>query len=398
MDAPLNSEAVKNPMSTRRSKRKVDDLDKPSHGSSKKRQVSKRSNGSVQPSPLSASKQPKPTASKGTRKVNKNIKKDQGGSKMGGISNKALTKKQQEQLFQLLGKANVDSAVLSTVQTKVTNDDENGSPCEDDESDNDNYSPQMRSTTSPGSSLLPSTKQKRISTRRSSREIDIDDDEDHKEDQDAGEFQREQLEDAEERDNLDDELEDDDVDRDTDHPAPALANSDEEQEVSFNINSHGQDTPQEVRTTGQNPSPTPSKNSSPPRLEHANDGATMADQVRECQIGIPTLSNRIDDSVLMNMITLMQWSITSSVEASNANLLAEIRANREETKRLREHVTELTTVISNLAVAVFNKHPSSNPRVKEIHRKLCLLPALFNDSFLLKILPRVVIGFIVNVI
>ena len=93
---------------------------------------------------------------------------------------------------------------------------------------------------------------------------------------------------------------------------------------------------------------------------------------------------------------MIKLSVESSIKTFTADVLKEIRADRDEIKKLRELVSELTSVITTTATAVFIKQTPSNPRAKDILNKLCLLPALFNDQFMTRILPRVIIGFIVT--
>ena len=103
-----------------------------------------------------------------------------------------------------------------------------------------------------------------------------------------------------------------------------------------------------------------------------------------------------DESARLMIIESLKQSIVSSIESSISEVVKEVRSDREQIKKLREHVTELTSIVTTTASEMFIKQAAPNRRVKEIQKKLCLLPALFNDQFMLKILPRVVIGFLVN--
>ena len=414
----LNSDAVKNRQSTRRSKgskRKVDDLEKGSPGTSKKRQSTKVSNNSVKP----PRPQTKPKASSPclppAKKSSRIAKRDQGKRKKGNSSTQSLSKKQQEEVMELLGKANVDSNLLSSIESQIQRPDDDALPSEDDESDIDKHSSPKLSA--PSRVVTDSAKRKRtrLSSSRSLKDNVINEDENDQEEDDVGEFQRDLLQDIEDNEKLDDDGDEDaplqQCESDDVHPAPVLEESEEEQEVSINMNTHLQiPQPQEDGTIV--PVPTPDKDIDPsqpdtfppqrgtfqPRQRpEADPRLDERDTLQHANNTIPiTGTASVDDSVLMNTIAVMQRSIMSSMEAFSAQMMAEIQAERQETKRLREHVTELATIVTTTAVAMFNKHPSSNPRVKEIQRKLCLLPALFNDSFMLKIFPRVVIGFIVN--
>jgi len=52
----------------------------------------------------------------------------------------------------------------------------------------------------------------------------------------------------------------------------------------------------------------------------------------------------------------------------------------------------LANVFSTAASAMFIKQPTALPRMKEIHRKICLLPVLFNDNFMSKVMARCILG------
>lgn len=401
-DAPLNSDAVKNPMSTRRGKRKNDELEKPSAGKSRRRNSARNSNGSGKQAQLSPAAVRNGSSSKvkPLNKVRKSTRKDQGVKKRSAISKQNLTNKQQEQVLQLLQKANVDSNLLTSLEAQINSDDDAVTSRAGDESEFDTDSSPKRNTPSRTAAHSPPKNPRRVSTRRRSREQVIPEDVDDFEGQNPGEFHREQFEDAEDNEKLDDDHDDnrhlDEQADDDEHPAPVFDRSDEEQEVSFDINDERQNASNEDGTHAQVPISTQNEIPSPSRPPQFTDIMTVAGRGDTFQEELPAPTAGFDDSVLMNTIALMQRSITSSVEASSAQLLAELRAEREDTRRLREHVSELTSIITTTAVAMFNKQPSSNPRVKEMQRKLCLLPALFNDSFMLKILPRVVVGFIAN--
>ena len=106
--------------------------------------------------------------------------------------------------------------------------------------------------------------------------------------------------------------------------------------------------------------------------------------------------NNKDELVLVHIANVLNRSFSSKLDAAVDQLLKEIRSDREQIYNLRDDVTELTSIITTSASTIFNKHASSNPRTKEIHKKLCLLHPLFNDQFLLKVVPLFVIGFFVT--
>lgn len=55
-------------------------------------------------------------------------------------------------------------------------------------------------------------------------------------------------------------------------------------------------------------------------------------------------------------------------------------------------MTDLTNVVNTTARVMFIKQASNVPRVKEIHNRICLLPALFTDSFMMKIISRSILA------
>ena len=89
-------------------------------------------------------------------------------------------------------------------------------------------------------------------------------------------------------------------------------------------------------------------------------------------------------------------TIVTEVENSFNQKFNELRSDREVIKKLEENVSVLTSVVTTTVSAAFIKQKSCQPRMKEIHRRLCLLPVLYNDQLMLMILPRVVLGFLVT--
>ena len=86
----------------------------------------------------------------------------------------------------------------------------------------------------------------------------------------------------------------------------------------------------------------------------------------------------------MNLFEGLKQSIVSSMKLSITEVLKEVRSDLEQRMKLREHLTELTSIVTTTASQMFIKQTSSNPRQKENQKKFFLLPALLKDQFMLK--------------
>ena len=69
----------------------------------------------------------------------------------------------------------------------------------------------------------------------------------------------------------------------------------------------------------------------------------------------------MDESVMLRIIGTLQKYISSSVNSALEEVLKEIRSDRNDVKKLREHVEGLTSIITTTASAMFIKNPSSHP-------------------------------------
>ena len=109
---------------------------------------------------------------------------------------------------------------------------------------------------------------------------------------------------------------------------------------------------------------------------------------------MPNMTSQLDQSFVMNIVQQLKSTIFAEVRSLFAEVILEVRNDRDQIRKLKEHVTELTAIIITTASAIFIKQQASKPTTKEVHRKLCLLPMFFNDNFMLKVLPKVVICFL----
>ncbi len=368
---------------TRRIKRKVDDVEKASPASSRKRQAQKKTFSANKPTPSISTRRTtgsaKPKSVKVVRQALKKVVKSrtQSPKQVPATSNNALNGKEHERVTRLLKKANVDGNLLSMLEAQL-------------------QSNLPRSTDSDTavdvriSHTLPSDTATKRDCARDAEDEDNEDEEEEK----PGEFQMNQLADAENDDGSNnEECEDDVLNQDDERNAPNLGESEDEQEVSFNVEC---EKDFEVSDLGHGeqrdePSNVPDSHTAPHGLSSQRMGQKLGGANSS---GMLEGVDGIDDSVVLNIVGKLKRSISSAMNSSFDQILKEIRSDRESILKLREHVTELTSIITTTASAMFIKNPSSTPRTKEIHNKLCLLPALFSENFMLKVLPRVVTGFI----
>ena len=101
----------------------------------------------------------------------------------------------------------------------------------------------------------------------------------------------------------------------------------------------------------------------------------------------------VDESAVLTIVQGLKTFISKEMNMSFNKLSEEVRSDREELHKLREDVTQATSIMTTTACSLFIKNPATTPRGKEIQRKICLLPAIFNDNIMLMIVPRVVTGF-----
>ncbi len=426
---------------SRRQKRKVVDVEKPSSGKATKRLApKKRNSAATAPVPTETRRKAgarKPTKSRSSRQLT------QAGQQSTASGN--LNGDEQMQFNMLLKKANVDQNTLSLLQAKMNATNEQQDFI-DDPDDSEQIASRERQRQQPApvrnarsrstNPLIATNEQQdfiddpdaadepthqpahaRSAHSRSTKplnSIDEVNEEDDDEDvgNDGGEFQFDQL-DEDGDSGSDSEMiesnEHEDALGDATQPGlPNFGESDDEQYISINLDQNngsstlGAENHAQMVNHTSTLTPAPihnaqEKNADPTSLLSTKNNVepqlaqTMVETVQRS-------STVVDYSVLLNIVEQLKGSISTSVNASIAQLLQEIRTDRDNIKKLREYVSELTSVVTTAASAMFIKNPSSNPRIKEIQNILCLLPALFGDSFMLKVIPRVVLGFILRTI
>ena len=106
----------------------------------------------------------------------------------------------------------------------------------------------------------------------------------------------------------------------------------------------------------------------------------------------------IDQSVVTNLFKEVKEFIINHTEVHMERLVTEMKKDRDSMVKMEAHVEELSTIVSTSVATMFIKQPNAPPRLKEIHKKLCLLPALFNENFMLKVLSRTLMGSFLNMV
>ena len=306
--------------------------------------------------------------------------------------------KRKSRIRSLLKNANVDSTLLSQLESELANGDGDSSPCNDQSDPEDKTPPRPPSRRS-------NHMRRNTGTARSDTATPSDDNEDLGDDEQIGEYQAEVLK-EQDKDDIEEEEEgqnSDDYDeqcaraKETDggHYDPNFGNSDEEQEVSFNVECDNvEDEPRDnppnriVDSTALVPI-------TPSQLERVGGQDTTTLLGRDDSV---RASGNVDESVILNVIESLKSAVSVTMKEVVSQALSEIKRDRDEIKKLREHISEVTSIMTTTICAMFMKQVATTPRMKEIQNKLCLLPVLFTDSYIVKVLPRVLIGFLVTIV
>ena len=355
--------------STRRNKRKADDVDRPMPATRRKRPVSRAKSAADKPTPTASKQRPSKPSPKAPRKspskpspktpknnpanlakrASRNVSRQQPMD-----SRNSMSLKEKEQFSLLLKKARSDGSMSLARQSDSSTSEE------EDEEEEEEEQPQV---------------------------FDAEDVEAKRNDDDNNDC-----------DNENDQL--DENGKDIPMVAPNLGESDGEQDVSFNERAvHENDNIVDEKNEHESPIPDDEVCPLTHREYRIDDDTTIPQRSRRDNRNTGNgqqVSESVDESVILNVVQVLRQSLVSKFDNSFGAVLKEIRADREQIHKLREHVTELTSIVTATASSMLLKHQPSNTRTKEIHTKLCLLPAMFNDQVMLKIIPRVVIGFLVT--
>lgn len=376
---------------TRRLKRRADESDKasPTVLQRKSRQPSNPSSTPARKVPRLSS-----TSNGSKRQVNSSQAKSAKAapSKKLTTPKKKLSSRQKEELASLLDNVDLDHESLSAIKAQLNDDQLKSQESGEDVSDVDRISPlaakrRVRNSRS------------KVQTRSSKDGIpsapqNPSDSSDDNDDEVLPEYQGEVL--ADQADDDDDEIID--VEQEVERGTQArvrLGGSDDEQDLSLQDDrSNNADVPsvpkRGVHTVDNEPEGSGGNGE--------EESPVVKGSTNECADGIPAekVVSGIDETVVVNVVRNLKKSLLKDLQSSFHQVLSEIRTDRESIIKLRDHVSELTSIVTTTATAIFIKHAANQPRGKEIQRKLCLLPAFFNDHFMLMVTPRVVIGFFVN--
>lgn len=112
----------------------------------------------------------------------------------------------------------------------------------------------------------------------------------------------------------------------------------------------------------------------------------------------PVPVDSVDESVTKHLVKELKNFMVDQIDVSVNRVLREVKKEMGNMGRIQTRVEELSTIITTSAAHIFIKQPNAHPRVKEIHKKICLLPALFNEKFMLKVLSRTLMGSFLNMV
>ena len=106
----------------------------------------------------------------------------------------------------------------------------------------------------------------------------------------------------------------------------------------------------------------------------------------------PKRLDHLDETVLAHVVDKVKEAINDRVQKAVDEIYKKLDSDLERVHKIGDYVMDLTNVVSTAASVMFIKQANSVPRQKEIHSKICILPALFTDSFILKIMSRSILG------
>lgn len=99
-----------------------------------------------------------------------------------------------------------------------------------------------------------------------------------------------------------------------------------------------------------------------------------------------------DETILAHVVEKATDVINERVNKAVDELYRKVSTDLERIHKMGDYMRDLTNVVTTAARVMFIKQGSSVPRQKEIHNKICLLPALFTDSFIMQIVSRCLLG------
>lgn len=100
----------------------------------------------------------------------------------------------------------------------------------------------------------------------------------------------------------------------------------------------------------------------------------------------------VDESTVAHILDAVKQCVKENIEKAVSDITGNLRKDLDEVAKVRDHISELSNAVTTTASAMFIKQNTAVPRLKEIHRTICVLPALFSDSFVLNIMAHCILG------
>lgn len=105
-------------------------------------------------------------------------------------------------------------------------------------------------------------------------------------------------------------------------------------------------------------------------------------------------NGKTDEALVENVIRSVKEQIVSDVKSAVVAFFADEKVGKMEAAlgRMNDRLEHLTSVVTTTAAMTFNKNGVSIPKQKEIQQALCILPALFSEKFICKIVLKCFVG------
>lgn len=97
-------------------------------------------------------------------------------------------------------------------------------------------------------------------------------------------------------------------------------------------------------------------------------------------------SGKMNDFDVVNMVNKVEDCIADHYRVIVGRMVTKIRKERDNRSKMHVCEDEPRTIVATSSANISIKRPSASPRLEDIQRNICLLPALFNKRFRLKVL------------
>lgn len=101
----------------------------------------------------------------------------------------------------------------------------------------------------------------------------------------------------------------------------------------------------------------------------------------------------VDESVLVNVMKYFKADFTDILKQSVYDLSGKIDQQNRTIDKLKAELNELSSTLTMTASILFNKQFGVAPKSKHLQKKLCTLPALFNERLITVVMSRCYLGF-----